>query len=172
MASQNSFSPALTLAFSLFVIVGVTACDREDLPSPSDTLAVNSGSEIAENRGVPEISPAKLPMQGEWRLIAIDQRELSGGGSPTIVFGDEGDCWGSTGVNEFHTKISLENIRDGRLKVGNAAVTRKMGPPEAMALENLFLERFESANSFDVKGDTLQLISGDDQNLTFQRVIH
>ena len=110
-------------------------------------------------------------MEGEWRLVAIDQQQLRVGGTPTVVFGEEGNCWGNTGVNDFRTTFTLEAEDQSRVKVGPAAVTRKAGPPEAMALETLFLERFESVSSFKVVGNVLHLQAGVDQNLTFERVL-
>lgn len=118
----------------------------------------------------PALAGTEAAMKGEWRLVAIDRTQLSRGGTPTVVFGDEGHCWGSTGVNDFRTTFTLEGLKFGHVKVGNAAVTRKMGPPEAMALEKLFLNRLESAISYEVSGDLLYLHSGEDQNLTFERV--
>jgi heat shock protein HslJ len=44
------------------------------------------------------------------------------------------------------------------------------GPPEAMALEKLFLTRLESVSSFEVEGDTLHLYTGDSETVTFQRI--
>lgn len=112
-----------------------------------------------------------LPMKGEWRLVAIDSTMLGRGGTPTVVFGVEGQCWGSTGVNDFRTQVKLEGPRHDRLVVGNASMTRKMGPPEAMALERLFLDRLESAESYKIDGNRLYLHTGEDQKLTFERVI-
>jgi heat shock protein HslJ len=43
------------------------------------------------------------------------------------------------------------------------------GPPEAMALEQTFLERLSAVSAFDVEGDTLRLWAGDTEALTFER---
>ncbi|MDX1554666.1 MAG: META domain-containing protein [Xanthomonadales bacterium] len=161
MSDSKASKRALTLALSLLLAIVAAACSRDDAPSLAQS--VTDPVTGADTTGVGEWS-------GEWRLVAIDQRELSPGGTPSVVFGKEGECWGNTGVNDFRTTFSLEEMKHGRLKMGSAAVTRKAGPPEAMALERLFLERLEKARSYKVDGDLLYLHSGEDQNLTLQRV--
>lgn len=108
------------------------------------------------------------PVGGEWRLVSIDSTELRGDATPRIIFGDEGLCWGNTGINDFRTSFSTDPLN--RLDIGPAAVTRKAGPPEAMAVEKLFLERLQSAVSFEVKGDLLYVNSGENRNVTFERI--
>ena len=161
-------TPILSLLF--LALTGVVACSRDNAAPGAPDLAEQSSEMDPALKTDPAI--AREIMQGEWRLVAIDQRQLRQGGTPTVVFGDEGSCWGNTGVNNFRTTFTLEGPDHNRVKVGPAAVTRKAGPPEAMALENLFLERFESANSFRVEGDLLHLNAGANQNLTFQRIVN
>jgi heat shock protein HslJ len=110
------------------------------------------------------------PIAGEWNLVAIDQQPLKSGGTPTLVFEQDGSCWGSTGVNKFQSRVDLKKLAEGWLKLGPAAVTRMAGPPEAMALEKLFLARMESVSSFEVEGDTLHLYTGDSETVTFERI--
>ena len=107
---------------------------------------------------------------GEWSLVAIDQQPLSGGGTPTLIFENDGKCYGSTGVNRYTSWADFEKIGDGQLKIGYAAVTRMAGPPEAMALENLFLDRLNSASSFRMEGDQLHLVASKKETITFERV--
>jgi heat shock protein HslJ len=114
--------------------------------------------------------PEEIPIAGEWNLVAIDQQPLKSGGTPTLVFEQDGSCWGSTGVNKFQSRVDLKKLAEGWLKLGPAAVTRMAGPPEAMALEKLFLTRLESVSSFEVEGDTLHLYTGDSETVTFQRI--
>lgn len=170
MAGVFRSSQAVAVAICCFVLTAQAASSQDEMSAPTGP---SSGVPSAAAGGTSDSSVAaagKARMAGEWRLIAIDRTQLSRGGTPTVVFGDEGHCWGSTGVNDFRTTFNLQDPNFGRLKVGNAAVTRKMGPPEAMALEKLFLDRLESAISYEVSGDLLYLHSGDDQNLTFERV--
>ncbi len=171
MARPKILLPARTLGLCALIVIGVMACSRDDVHIADEP--VGSSDSASETRPPMKTDPviARKVMQGECRLVAIDERQLRAGGTPTVVFGDEGNCWGNTGVNDFRTTFTLEGADESRVKVGPADVTRKAGPPEAMALETLFLERFESANSFKVDGDLLHLHSGVDQNLTFQRVL-
>jgi heat shock protein HslJ len=174
--SQIMFS-ARYLGLLVLISSLVVACNRNAEPATSESLATSEKSHEAQASDQPKpvlkTDPmiARKVMKGEWRLVAIDERQLRQGGTPTVVFGDEGNCWGNTGVNDFHTTFTLGGPNDDRVKVGPAAVTRKAGPPEAMALETLFLERFESASAYKVVGDVLHLHAGDNQNLTFERVV-
>lgn len=163
MAGTPGSRAALTLALSIPVLFVAVACNRDGLSAQIQAPA---------SKATPAGKQAGLaPMRGEWRLVAIDEQLLSAGGTPTVVFGDEGDCWGDTGVNNFHTSFKLQGVESGQFEVGAAAVTRRGGPPEAMALENLFLERLQSARTFETDGNRLYLHSGGDQHLTFERVI-
>lgn len=169
MSGSKAANPAFSLTIVLILALLVTACSREDAVELSQTADAET---VQEQEKTPDrkVEAEEPPMGGEWRLIAIDRRELSSGGTPTVVFSKKGECWGSTGVNDFRTTFTLEGLKYGRLKMGSAAVTRKAGPPEAMALERLFLERLEQAKSYEVKGDLLYLHSGENQNLTLERV--
>lgn len=170
MAGDYGSLPALAIAACCWVFSGPVTGNPGEPAAAVGAPPSEVRSATATGVG-PGQESAKAAMRGEWRLIAIDRTELSRGGTPTVVFGEEGSCWGSTGVNDFRTTFMLQGLQYGRVKVGNAAVTRKMGPPEAMALEKLFLTRLESVISFEVTGDLLHLHSGDDQNLTFERVL-
>ncbi len=170
MARPGTQSRFFKLCLSVLLAGGLLACSQENGNPGSDSLVAGNSGE--DKWSADRAEPGKDPygVKGEWQLIAIDRQELSRGGTPTVVFGDEGNCWGNTGINNFTTTFSLENTEKGKVKLGNAAVTRKAGPPEAMALENLFLNRFQNANSYEVEGDLLHLYSGETENLTFRRV--
>lgn len=152
--------------------VAASGCNRDtDLESNAAVGHSTPAPAISEAAEKPAALADAMPMGGEWRLVAIDHRELSSGGTPVVVFGEEGECWGNTGVNDFRTTFRLGGRSQGSLEFGNAAVTRKAGPPEAMALERLFLERLENARSFEVEGNRLHLQAGDGQHLTLERVL-
>jgi heat shock protein HslJ len=174
MARHYSHSSALSRALLIFgvLLLGLagSGCERVEAPALAETTAGAESPAAASDDPLHQVDDAVTPMSGEWRLIAIDRTELSQGDAPTVVFGDEGWCWGHTGVNDYRMTFTLEGLKYNRLNVGNAAVTRKAGPPEAMALERLFLERLESAASYELSGDMLYLHSGENQNLTFERV--
>lgn len=171
MARPKFIIPGRILGLSILLIGALGACNRDNPSSEAETAAAGQESKSKPTLKSDPVIARKV-MEGQWRLVAIDQRQLRQGGTPTVVFGDEGNCWGSTGVNDFRTTFTLEGPDQNRVKVGPAAVTRKAGPPEAMALENLFLERFESVSSFKVDGDYLYLDAGTNQNLTFQRIVN
>lgn len=161
----RSYIPRKVLIF-LLTSLGLalsSGCTGEstDFGSSSTADTRSTGNGVSE--------PDADWLNGEWRLVAIDHTRLSQGGAPTLVFGDGGNCWGSTGVNRFSTTFVLEGPEKTRLELGNAAVTRKMGPPEAMAVERLFLERLESAETYEMQGELLHIQSGENRDLTFER---
>lgn len=163
LATPAKMALPVLLATLLIPSTGAAGPVQHELDVESSPLGLSAVTAAPKQSG--------LPMSGEWRLIAIDSTKLGRGGTPTVVFGVEGECWGSTGVNDFRTQFKLEGPGHDRLVVGNTALTRKMGPPEAMALERLFMARLESAQSYKIDGDLLYLHSGEDQKLTFERVI-
>ncbi|HKJ18475.1 MAG TPA: META domain-containing protein [Xanthomonadales bacterium] len=170
MARPDNQITIRTLVIVFLVTAGISACSRDDVGVPEESVAAEKPSTDEWVADTAEPKKDQYEMMGEWQLVAIDQQELSQGGTPTVFFGDEGKCWGYTGVNDFTTSFSLEGPKNGKVELGNAAVTRKAGPPEAMALENLFLDRFQSASSYEVEGDMLYLYSGEQENLTFRRI--
>ena len=147
-------------------ILALGACQRQ-----AETAGASSEARQAAESETPASGQDKAPatpVGGEWRLVSIDSTELRGDVSPRIIFDDEGQCWGNTGINDFRSSFSTDRLN--RLDIGPAAVTRKAGPPEAMAVEKLFLERLQSAVSFEVKGDLLYVNSGENRNVTFERI--
>lgn len=170
MAPLPGRGPALPLAVLSGILLVASSTWADTTLGPE--LADDSGGLAFSTKSSDQNSTFDLlSMSGEWRLIAIDSNQLRGGSAPTVVFGDEGDCWGSTGINDFHATFDPQRVKFRRLQVGNASVKRNMGPPEAMAVEKLFLSRLETAISYEVRGDLLYLDAGEDHNLTFERVV-
>ncbi len=139
--------------------------------------AVRSSSTIDRDQASPQgwqsgksVAELAEDIAGEWSLVAIDNNTLSSGGRPTLIFESDGRCWGSTGVNSFNSFADFERLADGWLPLGPAAVTRMAGPPEAMALENLFLGKLESVSSFRIEGNLLRLFAGEAEAVRFERV--
>lgn len=175
MSRPRMTGPALSVALALVSLgLALSACSREENSTTLQSSAkpMEHLEKGKSSRETSKSRPDASPMSGEWRLVAIDSTELNRGATPTVVFGGEGWCWGSTGVNQYRSSVKLEGVKIGRLEVGSAAVTRKSGPPEAMAVERLFLQRLENSESYEIAGDLLYLNAGEDQNLTFERVNH
>lgn len=78
----------------------------------------------------------------------------------TLVFGADGTLNGSAGCNNYSATYTLG---DKTLKVGPAATTRKMcaSPEGVMEQEMQFLKALETAATFDLVGDRLELRSAD-----------
>jgi heat shock protein HslJ len=78
------------------------------------------------------------------------------GSEISVVFNRDGTLGGSTGCNNYH--ISYESSYP-RIKMGLAAATFKYcaAPDGVMAQETQFLKALESATTYSVDGDQLQL---------------
>jgi heat shock protein HslJ len=119
-----------------------------------------------------ELAPAaraKLPvgLEGPWVLVALDGRPVPEvGNTPILEIHGDGGVAGNAGVNRFRTTIEIDA---GRLTFAPAAATKMAGPPEAMALENSFLDRLGSVDAYQLEGATLRLWTAGEEALTFTR---
>lgn len=88
---------------------------------------------------------------------------------PTIQFGDNGAVSGMAGVNRYSTAATVSG-KDSLAWTSPVAATKMAGPPEAMALENAFLQALEAANKVELRDGKLKLTSTDGvTRLEFQR---
>ncbi len=72
---------------------------------------------------------------------------------------------GNSGVNYYSAEVSAKN---GKIKVSDKfALTRKMGTPEEMEFENLFIETLINADSYEISDNTL-FIKNSRNNLELQ----
>ena len=79
---------------------------------------------------------------------------------PTIQFRDGGGVNGLAGVNRYSTAAEIDG-RGGISWKGSPAATKMAGPPEAMALEDNFLQSLQSVTKISLAGGKLQLASAD-----------
>jgi heat shock protein HslJ len=107
---------------------------------------------------------------GSWSLVALDGKPVEAVGKPiTLEVAEDAAVAGVSGVNRFMTRLETADLAEGRLAFAPAAGTRMAGPPEAMALEQAFLERLSAVATFSVDDDVLRLWAGDNEALTFER---
>jgi heat shock protein HslJ/predicted small secreted protein len=80
----------------------------------------------------------------------------------TALFGEDGSLTGSAGCNNYVSSYQLDGTAggaSGRISIGPAATTRKMCPaPEGiMEQEAAYLAALQSATTFEIKGDELEM---------------
>ena len=87
---------------------------------------------------------------------------LLDGTTITAEFGADGSLSGSAGCNRFST--SFQTTADGGFSAGPTATTRMLCPtPEGiMEQEQAFIAALESAATYQVRGDTLEMRTADD----------
>jgi len=87
---------------------------------------------------------------------------LLDGTAITAEFGADGSLSGSAGCNRYNT--SFQTTADGGFSAGPTATTRMLCPtPEGiMEQEQAFIAALESAATYQVRGDTLEMRTADD----------
>ncbi len=103
-------------------------------------------------------------LTGDWKLVKLGEEPTAAGSMVTLSVDAEGKVSGSTGVNRFAGKLAAEKKLFGPL-----AMTRRAGPPEAMALEAAFTKALDEATRFTIKDGKLTLLAGDKPRLVFER---
>jgi hypothetical protein len=155
-----------------FVILSAdpTAVDSETLDQIDVVETIKEGATVyamSEKNGG---GAGLAQLAGPWSLVALDGKSFEAVGKPiTLEVAEDGAVAGVSGVNRFMTRLETADLAEGRLAFAPAAGTKMAGPPEAMALEQAFLERLSAVSTFAVEGDTLRLWAGDTEALTFER---
>lgn len=106
-----------------------------------------------------------------WTLTELDGAAVIGDGPPTIVFGPSnestpGETFGSTGCNSFNGPYSTDG---GSISMGPFITTLAgcVNPP-LQAQEGTYLITLETAASYTVSGETLEIMDeGGDVTATF-----
>ena len=79
---------------------------------------------------------------------------------PTIQFAEKNRVSGSAGVNLYAVEGAVSG-KDDLSWSGPAAATKMAGPPEAMALEDSFLEALQAVTRIELRDGQLRLTSAD-----------
>jgi hypothetical protein len=155
-----------------FVILSAdpTAVDPETLDQIDVVQTIKEGVTVYAMSEEASGQAALGRLVGPWTLVALDGEPAEAVGEAiTLEIAEDGAVAGVSGVNRFMTRIETADLGEGRLAFAPAAGTRMAGPPEAMALEQAFLERLTAVSTFAVDGDALRLWAGDTEALTFER---
>jgi heat shock protein HslJ len=99
--------------------------------------------------------------QWELKKLTMDSRDtlLDLDANMTLIFGPDGKATGFGSVNQFSTGYSFSP--DGTLTWTRIVTTRRVGPPELMQKERVYLEALTKTSRAIVKGIALQLQSDD-----------
>jgi heat shock protein HslJ len=147
-----------------------TAVDPETLDQLEVLETIKEGVTVYERSDDDGNAAELVELVGSWTLVALD-------GEPvgevvkviTLEIRDDGSAGGSSGVNRFMTQLNTGALAEGRIGFGPAAGTMMAGPPEAMEIERLFLQRVGSVSTYSIEEDTLRMWAGDNETLTFER---
>jgi heat shock protein HslJ len=97
-----------------------------------------------------------------WELLSINGADIIDGSQITAEF-TEGQMGGTAGVNRYFASYEVDGAA---LTIGPAGSTMMMGPEDLMQQEMVFLAALGTAESFQIEGDTLQIVYSDG-HLTF-----
>ena len=155
-----------------FVILSAdpTAVDPETLDQLEVVETIKEGTTVYASSDE-DTNAAKLAsLVGSWTLIAVDAEPVDTPGTAiTLEIRDDGSAGGSSGVNRYMTRLETATLADGRIGFTPAAGTKMAGPPRAMEIERVFLQRLGAVSTYAIDGDTLRMWASDNQALTFQR---
>jgi heat shock protein HslJ len=108
--------------------------------------------------GQPSASPLTAT---DWLLVSADGATVPEGledpRPPYLRLEPGGRALGFSAVNSFS---GTYEARGSRLTLGPLAVTRRAGPPAAMAIESAMLQALQGTASYRIAGDTLELLDG------------
>jgi heat shock protein HslJ len=109
-----------------------------------------------ERRAVMETDRPTALAGTAWQLAEMSGATTLAGprGPLSLSFDDAGRASGNSGVNRFSAGVEADATR---LAFRAAISTRMAGPPDAMALESLFLARLQQTASWQIDGGRLSL---------------
>lgn len=132
--------------------------------------AGDGDTEGSEPRSLPGIAL----LAGHWELTEIGGEDIASllgehMRVPSLSIQPDGAISGYTGLNNVSGRIDLAQLAAGDFDLGQLAMTKRAGPPEAMALEQRFVEALRAADWPEVEDDTLTLGEDDTPLLRFRR---
>jgi heat shock protein HslJ len=113
---------------------------------------------------VPAESQGDGKLAGDWKLVKLGDESPTADLMLTLSVAADGKVSGSSGVNRFAGKLA-----DEKKLFGPLVMTRRAGPPEAMAVEASYAKALDEATRFEIKEDKLTLFAVDQSRLTFER---
>jgi heat shock protein HslJ len=107
-----------------------------------------------------------VPIGLDWIVTSIAGEPTAAGSIVTIRFDHNARVSGSASVNTY---ISHWIATGSRLLIEDAASTQMAGPQDLMEQEHRFLKALVDVRGFEVRGDTLILITKDGKEITAQQ---
>jgi len=113
--------------------------------------------------GLAVASAANTSLEGEWRLVKVQDMQVDDGGTLLVK---DGHISGSTGCNRF--RASLE-VKGPAIKIAPVAAT-KMYCHDRAQVERAYLAALETVTQFEITGGTLLMhYQPGDKLLEFKR---
>jgi len=166
--SKGSIEPG-KLADLVILSADPTAVDPETLDQIEVVETIKEGVTVYARSDDDGNAAELAALVGAWTLVALDGEPFDEAGEAiTLEIRDDGSAGGSSGVNRYMTRLETGALADGRIAFAPAASTMMAGPPRAMEIERVFLERLAAVSSYAIDGDTLRMWAGDSEALTFQ----
>lgn len=126
------------------------------------SLALLPGCDSVQK--VTEYVNAAQNIVGEWKLDELMGQSANllgtGGKTPGFTVSENGQLSGFAGVNRFTSKLDMDKLLQGDFSLAPAAATKMAGSPEAMNLEDRFLNALTDATGFDLSDGQLTLKKG------------
>jgi len=103
----------------------------------------------------------------EWTLAGTSATDLDVSAAGITATFDGEKVAGFAGVNQYGGPYTAKD--DGSLEIGEIASTLMAGPEPLMKVEGAYLELLKGCDGFRVEGDTLTLLTGDTESLTYEK---
>lgn len=134
-------------------------------------LSVCGVSPSCASKAHHETQEAVAPLTGEWILVgfAAGSALPAGAAAPTFDVAADGRISEFAGVNSYSGQLNLSELRIGRFETGPLAATLMAGAPEAMDVEQHFLQALGEADACRVKGSELTLTRAGNDVARFRR---
>lgn len=98
--------------------------------------------------GTVQVFAAEPTLDGDWRLVGVQERPVDAGGTLTVA---DGHISGSTGCNRFRAAYTLKGLS---ITVAPVAAT-KMYCKDRALIERAFLAALETVTVIEFSGDKL-----------------
>jgi heat shock protein HslJ len=140
---------------------------RTIFPAPADRAqikAADTGKTYTWTAHVCDMADINEAAHKTWILKTLYGNAIDAPKSPTMKF-EHGKLEAFTGINQLNASYVLVNKS---VTMGKVISTKKAGIQKLMELEEKFKKMLASVNGFEVKGNSLKLISNGEVVATFQ----
>lgn len=163
LASTQMAGPAAAMAAETAYLAALERVASYRVDGSTLTLYADSGDDLlafaADTQGV----------VGSWEVTGYNNGaqavvSLVPGSTITAAFASDGTLSGNAGVNTYRSDYSTTAGGSGTttISISPPVTTRTAGPQELIEQEQGYLAALESAATFTVRGDTLELRDGSD----------